>query len=559
MSDDNRKKFFGADPNVVFEGEPEDIDIEQATEEAIKNLSFNAEKLALILVDIGEKMLGVKLYDYQRDPAFRIIYSMLIGDGAEITMLFARQSGKSEIVAFCTVVIGVIFPVLGKTFKELDHFKAGVKMGLIAPQMDQVETCYNRCMERLLSEPCKVFLTDPDISDSPLSKVNFRLNSGSYLKGQSGAKQSKIESQTYHIVFIDESQDMDTEKVKKSIIPMTASTFGTIVRLGTPNRTTGDFYYTIQDNKKHDKALGTKNKKRAQKHFQYNYKEVIASKKRQNKIDGRKFHLLYEKAVNRDISKLTTNAESFRMSYNLEWLHEVGMFTTEDKLEEKVFDRRIKFPTLGKGVDGSFNVAGLDIAKARNSTVLTIGHIQNPALELGERPRKIVCGWTELKNTNYEEQFQIIARLLIDNGVKVLYLDYTGVGVALGDTLAYHLGDMLEIIFYNFNPTSKSELYKRLEEDMDASRFVVPARPEIATTEEFKSFTEQMVNLQRMWKGAFMVCEKTQGFNDDYCDSAALMNMAGNHLYAPPVEMQAQDNIFRGGRSSRDFRNNNKW
>ena len=166
-------------------------------------------------------MTGIPLYEYQRGLSFRIIYSILARDGAEITALFSRQSGKSEVIVFCVIVLGILLPVLAKIYpKELGYYSNGIKIGLFAPQGEQVQTVYQRCVARLHSEPVKMFLDDPDILDAPMSSVHFKLKSGTHVTGQSAAKQSKIESKTYNLVFIDESQDVDTEKVRKSIIPI---------------------------------------------------------------------------------------------------------------------------------------------------------------------------------------------------------------------------------------------------------------------------------------------------------------------------------------------------
>ena len=535
-------KAYENDSSYSFVGVPDDINVEQEMADAAGAMAFDAYRLTEVLMIIGQRMTGIQLYSYQYPPAFRIIYSMLVNDGAEVTMLFARQSGKSEVITFCVVVMGVLFPVLAKIFpKQMGHFTNGVKMGLLAPQGEQVNTVYSRCMERLLSDPVRDFLDDPDILDSPMSAVHFRLKSGSFLTGQSAAKQSKIESKTYHIVFLDEEQDMDTEKVRKSIMPMLASTFGTCVRTGTPNRNKGDFYYTIKNNEKEDRKLTSpKERLKKQLHFQYDYNEVIRSKREMFKKDNMDFHLLYEKAVNRDKKAMGENSDYFRLAYRVEWILEVGMFITDKQLEECCFDRRISKPTIDKKFD--FIVAGLDIASARNDTVLTIGKVDSPAGEFGDRPRKTLVDWVVLSSTNYEEQFHIIAEALMKNHVKVLYSDNTGVGRALTDVLTYHLQDYLEVVPYTFTPSSKSDMWKALDEDIINRRIVVPAHRSIKDTNHFKMFEEQMTNLQKFWKGSYMVCDKTSGYNDDFCDSLGLMNLAGNHLYSPPTEIEVTEN-----------------
>jgi hypothetical protein len=525
----------------IFKGTPESIDTEKEVKNiSVESFSFDPEKLSHALIILGQKITGITLYSYQYEPVYRIIYSLLVGDGAEITLLFARQSGKSEAIVFCVIVIGVFFPVLAKYFKELEYFKDGVKMGAFAPQLDQINTIYSRCVERIWSDKTLMYISDPEINDFPTYKTRFVLKSGSFLFAQSGAKQSKIESKTYHIIFIDESQDMDTYKVRKSIIPMTAATFGTIVRLGTPNRVRGDFYHTISNNKNRDRKLRTA-KINNQLHFEYDYKKIVDAKKIQFKKDAKKFHLLYEKAVKRDANSMGINSDEFRMSYGLEWLLDIGMFITENRLEDLVYDKRINFPTLK---ENDFVVAGLDIASSRNSTVLTIGILDNPTSDLDFRPTKTILAWIELEGLDYEYQFEILFDVLQQFRVSVLYGDNTGVGRALMDRLVYHLSDIIFIVPYIFTPQTKSDMWKALDEDINARRIVIPANKTARSKKEFLKFEEQMLNLQKTWKGNLMVCQKNAGYSDDYCDSLALMNLAGNTMYETPQEVIQQDNEF---------------
>lgn len=543
--DPKKRNIQQEEESVVFEATPSAMDVEKEAEETAKKSTKGGGPdmvvLADALVKMGEKMLGVELYSYQRGPAYRIIYSLLSGDGAEITMLFSRQSGKSEVVSFAVNVLAIFLPFLGKQFKELSHFSNGVKIGLFAPQLDQVETVYGRCVDRLLADSTQVFLSDPDIADRPLSQVNYKLKSGSFVKAQSGAKQSKIESKTYNIVFIDESQDMDTTKVRKSILPMTASTYGTIVRLGTPNGQKGDFFETIKRNKAHDKRLSKKERETLQLHYEYDYKAVIAAKRVQYERDGKPWHLMYEKSVNRDLKSMGANSDEFRMSYKLDWLFDIGMFITEEELETHLYDRRMVFPDVERG---DFIVAGLDIASARASTVLTYGKVDKPAKDLFAYPEKLLMGWYELDG-DYERQYSILERLLIDMKVKVLFADYTGVGRGLTDRLIHNLGDFIHIQPYTFTPVSKSDMWKSLDEDIKNNRIKIPAHENVYIKPEFKAFEEQFLHLQKYWKGKFMVCEKTTGYKDDYPDSFGLFNLAGNFLYQPNV-MEESDNMFFG-------------
>jgi len=558
--DEAQKKFLRDDTNVVSESIPtEKIDVEEEAKKIEQEVGYDPAKLAGVLIVLGTRMLGVHLYEYQLAPAYRIIYSVLARDGAEITMLFSRQSGKTEVISFVVTVLAVFLPVLAKAFKELAHFANGCKMGAFAPQLDQVETLYGRCLERIWSDNTKQFLTDPDIADYPLSVAHFKLKSGSSLKAQSGAKQSKIESKTYHIVFIDESQDMETEKVRKSIMPMLASSFGTCVRLGTPNRNKGDFYETIKKAKIHDEKLKKSELKTKQRHFEYNWETIVKMRRDQFKKDGLEYHLLYEKSVYRDMESMGKHSESFRMSYALEWLLDVGMFITEQAIEERMWNKRITFPSYNKK-QGDFVVAGLDIASARASTVLTQAILDAPVADIDERPKKTICGWTELANLDYDQQFEIISERLRELDTKVLFADYTGVGRVFVDRLVYHFANKMVIVPYMFTPQSKSDMWKRLDEDTMANRIIVPAHPTMQKLPEFQNFNDQMTNLTKSWKGGYMICAKISGKKDDYCDSLGLMNLAGNYFYTPqqPVEISDENFIFDNGRKGDSVRDS-RW
>jgi len=871
----SRNKVLKDDANFVFEAEPEKVDVEKESKRMSTDIGFDPKKLTDILLKIGIKMYGVDLYSYQVEPARRIIYSLLANDGAEITILVSRQSGKSEILSYIVVVM-------------------------------------NRCITRLWSESVMEFLNDPDISDMPLSKVHFKLKSGTSLLAQSGNKNSKIESKTYSLVIVDEAQDVDAEKIRKclafdtkitmpngvvkplykvikkklaiagtdsniikpykfydnglqqlyrisinnssyidatlahkhkiirrgknnnkpfiittaelqigdrlpvpsimpffgdlysyeeglvtgmmlgdgcspvknspmfcgfkgtvdkfteiteklwgsniityninddnglhevrvtgntinnegtrnnkwgsnkfkeylkevgiyglkakhkkvpnkafskefyrglieglietdgsigidktkiiisyssvskrlvndlkrillkfgvhssifsrdnnrgfskrnalklhilqikdvdsirifykefklitkqsklannisiidkiksrnksklypsneryyaiksiveikkastycidtgtddhlwvangiithnSIIPMTAATFGTIVYSGTPNRVKGYFYNKIRQNARLDRKLRNRNKEYLRNHFEYDYKKVSEAKKEQFEKDGKRFHTLYEKAIKRDFLSMGAKSDEVRMSYKLNWLVEEGMFLTEEKMEKYMY-RKIGFP---KATSEDFIVAGLDVAKSRASTVLTLGVLDKAAEEYGDRPIKTVLGWTVLDGTNYEEQVEIISHFLITNNVRILYGDATGVGAALIDLLNYFIGERVDVYSYIFSTPSKSEMWKTLEEDIYENRIIVPAKPAIRDTKEFKEFEEEALFLTKSYKGAYMVCQKTSGYKDDMMDSLALMNLAGNTIYSSKSVVEVSQSPF---------------
>src|SRR5882672_278465 len=88
--------------------DPEDWDDEsdierearESTEVVLDDMSAAfVEKLVDKLMEICDKLSGHPLYVYQQPFARRLFESLIINDGATLTALFSRQSGKSETVA----------------------------------------------------------------------------------------------------------------------------------------------------------------------------------------------------------------------------------------------------------------------------------------------------------------------------------------------------------------------------------------------------------------------------------------------------------------------------
>ena len=180
-----------------------------------KSVSFDAHDITLKIIEFGKILTGISLYKYQEEAIYAIIYSVVTFSGDVKTMLFSRQSGKSEAMAFIVDTLCVLLPALGKIIPDLEQFSTGFRVGLFAPQSDQVQTTYSRAMTRIKSANAEMVLSDPDIDVYLESAVRLELSNGSYLAGQVASKQSKIESKTYDMVIVEEAQDVDDLIVSK--------------------------------------------------------------------------------------------------------------------------------------------------------------------------------------------------------------------------------------------------------------------------------------------------------------------------------------------------------
>ncbi len=250
-------------------------------------------------------LVGHDLRAYQKPLARRIIESIVINEGEEITALASRQSGKSETVADVVAALMVILPRLAKMYPDLlGRFKEGFRVGLFAPVESQAETLVSRVITRLTSEHALAILEDPEIDDeakkvSGVTKQVKLKNSQSSVMMMTANPRAKIESKTFDLIVIDESQEADDITVAKAIGPMLASTNGTMVKTGTPTTHKNNFYRAIQLNKRRATGRGGK-----QNHFQWDWRDV-------SKVSEE-----YGKFIRKEMLRIGEASDEFQMSYN---------------------------------------------------------------------------------------------------------------------------------------------------------------------------------------------------------------------------------------------------
>lgn len=529
----------------VFEttgGSVTDID---TSDMAGRSVSFDAHFITGKIMDFGKVLTGIPLYSYQEEIAYRIIYSVITFEGSVLTVLLSRQSGKSETMAFVIDTLTVLLPALAKIIPDLEQFSNGFRVGLFAPQTDQVVTTYSRAMTRLTSANAEMVLSDPDLLVSLESEVRLNLSNGSFLAGQVASKQSKIESKTYDLIIIEEAQDTDDFLVTKSIEPMLTATGGTLVKVGTTGVTKNHFWYEIQANRNHDRKIPDK---RLRNHFEYAYKEIISARRHQFEIDHKKFHLNYEADILRKKERWGEDSQAFKLAYALVWDLESGMLIS-DKEFNTLLNRKLGFQEPSTG---DYVVAGLDIGKAPAETVLTIAKVwytDDPF----EKPYKQILAWVCLGGLDYEAQHHEILNYIVEYNISTIFADYTGVGKPVVDRLVYACGEYVNIEPYTFTAQSKSDMWYNFTSDIQTRRLIVPANRVVRSTSEFQKFEEQMKNCQKYFNGAYMVCEKSEGYFDDMVDSCALMCLAANAQREAESELEVDDNPLFSNLTSNAF------
>ena len=499
-----------------------------------KSVSFDAHFITGKIMEFGKILTGLHLYGYQEEIAYAVIYSVITFSGDIKTVLLSRQSGKSETMAYIIDTLTVLLPALAKIIPEMDQFKSGFRIGLFAPQSDQVDTTYSRAMTRLDSANAEMILADPDIDIFRESLARLSLSNGSYLAGQVASKQSKIESKTYDLVIVEEAQDVDDFIMSKSIEPMVSATAGTILKVGTTGMTKNHFWYEIQHNRNLDRKQSDQ---RVRNHFEFDYKAIIRARRVQYEVDKIRFHLNYEADVLRKRERWGEESQAFKLAYALVWDLESGMLITDQEFNN-ILNRK---KGLSEPSNGDYVVAGLDIAKSPASTILTIAKVWHGE-DLYEKPYKEILCWGDLGGLNYEAQHHILMNFIVEYNISTIFADYTGVGKAVVDRLMYACGEYVNIEPYTFTAQSKSDMWYNFISDFQTRRLVVPANKKVRGSKEFQNFEEQMKNCQKFFNGSYLVCQKSDGYFDDYVDSAALMCLAANQEQESGYEIEVTDN-----------------
>jgi len=497
--------------------EPED-ELDELSKEFVRQLIDKIMQFMTVLV-------GHELHSYQKPLARRIIESVIINDGEEITALAARQSGKSETIANTVATLMVILPRLAKIYPELlGKFGDGLWVGMFAPIQSQAETLFARLVSRLTSETALEILNDAEIDDS-LGKTagvtrNIKLkNSGSVAMMMTANPRAKIESKSFHLIIIDECQEADDFVVAKSISPMGAYYNASIIKTGTPTTSKNNFYKAIQLNKRRQTGRNSK-----QNHFQWDWKDVA------------KVNENYSKFLKREMLRIGEDSDEFQMSYNCKWLLERGMFVTSNIMDD-LGDTSME---VVKSYHKSPVIVGIDPARKMDSTVVTVVWVDwDRPDEFGFYDHRVL-NWMEIQGDDWEDQYYQIVNFLSAYDVLSVGVDANGVGDAVAQRLKLLL-PRATVVPLSSSPTEQSKRYKHLQALIQRRMISWPAHAKTKRLRAWKRFYQQMVDAEVKYKGPnFTVAAPDEAHaHDDFVDSLAIACMMTEELVMPTVEVSS--------------------
>lgn len=497
----------------------------------------------------------ITFYPYQEQFSKRLIRSVLENDGAEISALFARQTGKSETVATTVGGMMIILPELANLpmFADdvrLKGFKKGLYVGIFAPSLRQAQTTFNRMKTRLSCNASCEVLEEFGLEFATANGQTVSLTNGSFVSSVSASDRSNIEGDSYMLIICEECQDISSFKIRKSISPMGASYNATMIKIGTATTFKGDFYETIQRNKK----LWEDKKITLRRHFEYDYKVC------------QKYNPKYAKYIEKEMFALGEHSDEFRMSYGLEWILERGMFVDVNFLEKKCGLKNEKRYTSDLEAT---HVVGIDLAKRDDSTVITVVEVDwnNPVIQEEQQTNTLdtvtytayntkIKDWKELTGDNYDSQYYEILDYIKYFKVKRIMIDATK-EEGMADRLMINLPNV-EVIPCIFSSSFKSDMYKHLESAIKTGRAKFPLHEEVQKSREYQKFIQQMGELEKEYRGQTLAVHhpNVRGAHDDYPDSWALaVYGAKDGVNATKVEAENTNKLYQNHYGATQFYN----
>ena len=515
--------FYEEEDELIDELEDDD-QLPEEEEEELDELSKEfVSKLVDRCIQFMTALVGHELHAYQLPLSRRIIESVIINDGEEVTALAARQSGKSETIANTVVTLMVLLPRLAKMYPDLlGRFKDGIWVGMFAPVEGQVETLFGRSVNRLTSERALEILGDPEIDDS-LGKVpgvtrQIKLkNSGSTLMMMTANPRAKIESKSFHLIIIDECQEADDFVVSKSISPMLAYYAGTMVKTGTPTTHKNNFYRSIQLNKRRQTSRGIR-----QNHFEWDWKDVA------------KVNENYSKFIKKEMLRIGEDSDEFQMSYNCRWLLERGMFVTSNVMDELGDTSQ----EIVRAWHRTPVVVGIDPARKLDSTVVTVVWVDwDRPDEFGYFDHRVL-NWMEIQGDDWEDQYFQIVNFLNNYDVLAVGVDANGVGDAVAQRLKLLLPGA-EVHALGSSQPEQSKRWKHLKALIDRRMVGWPAHAKTRRLRTWKRFYQQMTDLETKFQGPNFLAHAPEEAHahDDYADSLAIACSLTMDLTMPSVEV----------------------
>jgi len=443
----------------------------------------------------------LELYPWQILSLWNAVEATCLRSNKELYTYVSRQSGKTVGIG---QTVGVLITI--PTITSFFH-KENLNIPIFAPKKEQSR----RVMREVMMYYDCGFLKDVlGIGLEIDSKDEKLFTNGVYIKTGTANTNAKPEGDTAHALFLEEVQDIDDIRIKKSCFPMTANTGGPRCLSGTATPERRGYFASRL------KTLG------------YQHPDVVYA----NADYVKKFSPTFRRFINAELAsgRLSKDSIEYRTQFMLEWVDFENRFVDEATMKTMRDDRL----DVLREWDGPVSI-GLDIAKRMDTSVATVVQPTN----VGNRLNTI--NWEEFHGRYTLQAKQTVSLLKRYPSCTSLVIDTFGAGEGFTDILMEYMEeggiDTSIIIRKPFNPVNKSQVYKNLKRVIDNRQLYYPGSD---IMQRYK-FEEQMLNLIVEWGGNNINPSAPKGLHDDYPDSLALACWGLKFYSMDVMEMFMQD------------------
>lgn len=437
----------------------------------------------------------IRLYGYQLRPMVRILWDILRKTPSTIVLLFPRQTGKtlvnaavSFIGATVVWVLGALMPVWRKRFK--DGFRVVVYAPANAKQgkevLKRVRSVYRKWYVFWVRHEPRLKELHRSITHYAVGLENEHGEEEVWFSIKAltaGERSEGVEGDTAELVIVEEAQGIHPDIYYAGITPVRDATSGVIVVVGTASLHRDLLYEICQEVKNDDPT----------RFFHIRPEDVEAA----NHMGGQ-----WQTSFRKRVKKLGVNHPYIRAKYYNLWDVETGMLVGEEGWRRMMVlvGENAPSPAVDKELlyylrryrrseelrriptDGRFSLAvGLDVAKSRDYTVLTIALADNAdrrEVETLLRDMKSDAGgkdgeddvppytphlyeifkW-QAQGIEYHEQIETVAKLLapINDSINEIVVDATA---DRGDVAPALTRRGFGVIPMEFNKRTKADMSK---------------------------------------------------------------------------------------------------
>lgn len=419
---------------------------------------------------------GIRLYYYQ----IKTLQNMLNPSIPQVLVSYARQAGKSETIAIFLAICPIFY-------SDINNYVFG-------PKLEQAkEMSFDRAGSLIHTNKYNLYSGNLLVDKSD----RIRFSNNVEIRAVSASLNSEIEGLTTHIIILDEAQNINTFKIRESILPMGSGTNAKIIVVGVP-RTMGSYFHGCWKNPLFNKLIFPWEKCLRPKGNLY--KEYVLQRREEDPLT---FASQYELLWNQDLSTYIPYES---------WL----ACELDYKLEEE------------KG-----NFWGVDFGMKRDSTVITEGKLDPDTGHIK------ITNWWELEGIASPEQINYM-KDIINPGIELVLCDQSSMGLPF---IQFMVEQGLPAQGMNFDMHTKDKLYKFLRNMVQQKKIHWPKKSCLETTRQhrlYSRFIQQCIDLEIEHKSTGLISVHHPEYgtgstnaHDDFPDSLALLCYASQEYISP--------------------------